>query len=484
MTNNKYTLEEVKEIVASGKVDMHNLSDLINSLKDYDFNNDIKNIFITLSNNENLPESIRNGFKSVVDSYSVTNDPVIQSVAQEEAKVDRPPIQQYRPTPRVGYQGERDDEISLENDAVLGGLVSQASKKGLKVLSSNPGVKGKPEISFELNYESKPYIDNLLLSLDENKEDIDVDLTRVASSGKEVLTLEVDNPNLSETELREKGKNMFNSINNIISETDKNKDYESKMPSHLKALKDKFHNDDPHIPNEDFTIGYSRQNGENTYYVIANSKEQAIEVAELMGYGIKKDRGGNVFEIDPEGKPIENSKLDDISENVNQIDEIKDTEEGLTDVDVNYNNKHFVENDYSVLESITKNGQGEIKISTPDATANQRVVEVTNNLGESTTVVFDDGKAFDNYAARYEQNYYSGGEQIHTDTGTTTEYNYGGEEQTNSNEYTYSKPYVKTLGTYPSRNNSQAANTSFMALVVFILVLAIGFGVIYLLFGG
>lgn len=476
----KYTLEEIKEMIATGKVNMDNLSDVINSLKEHEFDSDIRDIFLGLANNENLNETVRNTLMEAVDSYTSNIDQNMTINNEPTVKIDdKPPVQQYKPTPKVGYQGDS-EEISLENDVVLGGLVSQASKKGLKILSSNPGVKGKPEISFELNYESKPYLDNLLLSLDENKEDIDVGLTRVASSGKEVLTLEVDNPNLSEAELREKGKNMFNNINNIISETDKNKDYEARMSSHLKALKDKFHNDDPHIPNEDFKIGYSRKDGENTYYVIANSKEQAIEVAELMGYGIKKDRGGNVFEIDPEGKPIEHSKLDDVSENVNEIDEVKDTDEGLTDIDVNYNNRHFVNDDYSVLENLTKSGQGEIRVSTPDATSNQRVVEVTNNYGESSTVVFNDGAEFDNYAYKLEQTY-GEGVQMDTANGTTTEYSYGGEEQ---NEYTKSNSYVKTLGTYPTRNNSQAANTSFMALVVFIVVLAIGFGVIYLLFGG
>ena len=43
--------------------------------------------------------------------------------------------------------------------------------------------------------------------------------------------------------------------------------------------------------------------------------------------------------------------------------------------------------------------------------------------------------------------------------------------------------YVKTLGTYPT-SNTEAAKTSFLTLVVFILVMAIGFGIIYWFYGG
>ena len=535
----QYTLEEVKEIVYSGKVDTYNLSDLIISLKDYDFNNDIRNIFISLSQNENLPETIRVNFKNVVESYSGIDAPVItneekkEEVAFKEPEITKLPtenqqdIQHYKPAPRVGYQGN-DEEISLENDAILGGLVAYASFRGMKVLSSNPGLNGKPEISFELNYESKPYIDNLLLSLHENKDDINVDLTRVSSSGQEMLTIDIDNPELSQQELQEKSKKLFNDVNNIIKETDEKKNYEAMMPDHLKALKDKFHGDDPNIPNEDFKVGYSRSNGENTYYLVANSKEQAIELAELMGYEVKKDRGGNVFEVDTKGQSMEGSKLDTVSENVNEIDELKETENGISDVDINYNNKHYGDEQYDQIEEFIANSKDPdtmsvIQIDVPDATPNQRIVNLASEDGARRTIVFNDGKDFDNYTLPKIAEAYGNGTTIDKDNATKTEYGNGKsgydvlssdnnylrmnnfdssvvenvdnslsshmtkEENSNelSNSNVKSNAYSKKLGTYPTNTtNSEAANTSFAALAVFVLVMTLGFGVIYLLFGG
>ena len=47
----QYTLEEIKNIVYSGNVNTSNLTDLMSSLKDYDFDSEIRDIFVSLSNN-------------------------------------------------------------------------------------------------------------------------------------------------------------------------------------------------------------------------------------------------------------------------------------------------------------------------------------------------------------------------------------------------------------------------------------------------
>ncbi len=65
----QYTLDEIKNIVYSGNVSTSNLTLLMSSLKDYDFNDEIRDIFVQLSMNSNLPEAIRVNFKNFIDSY-------------------------------------------------------------------------------------------------------------------------------------------------------------------------------------------------------------------------------------------------------------------------------------------------------------------------------------------------------------------------------------------------------------------------------
>lgn len=543
----QYTLEEVKNIVYSGNVNTSNLTELMASLKDYDFNDEIREIFVSLSNNNNLPETIRINFKNFIDSYSEfienknkedissgsdegNNSPLVlieeepREVLFEQPEITTIMEEEDKIEDKVDYQNN-DEEISLENDAILGGLMAYAAFKGVKVVSNNPGLTGNPEIAFELSYESKPYIDNLLLELYDNKENINVEMSRVSATGQELLTLNVVDPSLSQKELEEKGKKLFTDVSNILKSTDDKKDYESMMPDELRALKDKFVNDDPNIPDEDFKVGYSHKNGENTFYLVTNSKEQAIELAELMGYEVKKDRGGNVFELDTNGRNMEGTKLEKVTENINDIDEVKDTKDGISDVDINYNNKHYGNEDYKkvvdfVNDSKDPSTMSVVQIDVPVSTPDQRVVNLASEDGTRETIIFNNGKDFDNYALPKIADAFGNGSTINKDNATKIEYdngkssydvvssdntylrmnnfdsnivdsvdnglsNYMAKEDNVSNSNTKTNAYTKTLGTYPTSNyNTEAAKTSFATLVVFILVMIIGFIILYLVYGG
>lgn len=450
---------------------------------------------------------------------------VVEQPGEEEVETinfdsPRRPLRQLR---TINYAN--DDVLSLENDEVLGALTAYATFQGLKVVGSNPGVTGVPQISFELDEVSKPYIDNLLLELyKDDKDNLDVNLTRVAATKKELLTITLDDLNMSQEAIKQQGKAMFQRINDIMHKTKENVDYEEKMPLALRSLKDKFHNDDPSIPNEDFKVGYSRSNGENSYYIVANSKEQAVELAELMGYDIKEDRGGNVFEVDTNGLSMEGSKLDVASENVNELDEMKTAEHGVSDVDVNYNNKHFEDANYQAIDDFIDNSRDPstmavIQVDVPSATPNQRVVSLASEDGTRRTVIFNNGDDFDKYTLPKIADKYAEGTTISGDNTQTVKfengrcgyealssdntylrlnnYDSGTVNEVNRSLEAYNAKVIpisaakkenerqKTIGTYPTRpTTAQAANTSFVALLVFVVVLVVGFGVIYLLFGG
>jgi hypothetical protein len=512
-----------------GMISVNNIKDVLICLKDLEYNAEIRNILVALTNNPSLPEEIRESLKEVikVNADEITKEEPILVGDNNQSQVTKAeqPSQTVVRRPQVGVSNREEEGISLGNDVLLGAVVGYAANRGIKVLSSDPGIVKNGEISFELDNESKPYIDNLLLSLYDQMDDVKVGMKRIASSGKEVLTLAIDNPGLSEAEIRQRSNEMFAKVNEVLHNTDKNKDYEEKMDPKLRALKDKFHNDDPNIPNEDFEIGYSRTAGENTYYIIANSKEQAIEVAELMGYEIKEDRGGNVFEVKDEPN-MTGSKLDEASTPVDYIDEVKDVDDGLADIPVDYNDRHYGDNEYNRIEDFIRTNtdpstMAVVQIDVPVAASNQRVVTLASSDGTRETIVFDNGSEFDAHTLPRIANAYGEGTTIDNSNATTIEYGNGksgydalssdntylrlnnfdsstigtvdeslsaykknGEEQT-YNQNTNAKAYSKTLGSYPTTTtNNQAANTNFFALVVFVLVLAIGFGVIYLMFGG
>lgn len=541
----QYTLDEVKNIVYSGNVNTSNLTDIMSSLKDYNFNGEIKDIFVQLSNSSNLPDAIRVNFKNFIDSYTEeleaepikiteSTDNETGHTGTEEIKVEEKTEEiEFKPVDVVSLPQEEEKEdvkiqeessISLANDAILGGLMGYATFKGIKVVASNPGLTRSPSISFELDEKSKPYIDNLLLELYGAKEDTKVEMSRIASTGQEVLTIDIDKKDLTQEELQEKGKQMFAEVQSVLENTDAKKDYESLMPDELKALKDKFVNDDPNIPSEDFKVGYTCENGEHAYFLVANSKEEALDLAEQMGYQVREDRGGNVFELDTEGKNMEGTKLEKITEDINSLDEVKDTENGISDVDIDYNNRHYDSEDYKKIEDFIMDGKDPstmsvVQIDVPDATPNQRVVNLASDDGTRETIVFNNGKEFDNYTLPKIAETYGNGSSIDRENAKKIEYDNGKagydalssdntylrmnnfdastidgvdntlspymKEDTTVMSNTKTNAYVKSLGSYPTKDssNEEAAKTSFAILLVFILVMVIGFIVVYLVVG-
>lgn len=563
----EYTKEEIKELVYSNSINASNFNEVLNSLLKYDFDMEIREIFEKLANNPELPNSIRQNLEKAVEAYDKiidskeetiekdtnnsegdnTSNPEQQSekvetenveelIVQpqgeniEEANINEPLFEPIEINENFYDEAvashSNDDTSSLGNDIVLAGVTAYAVSKGINVISQNPGIFQYPELSLELDENSKPYIDNLLLTLYNDKEDVNVSLTRIEASGKEVLTLKVDNPELSQAQLQEKGMQLFSAVEKILKETKEEKDYEAEMPSELKALKDKFHNDDPKIPDADFKVGFSNSDGKSSYYLIANNQYEAKELAELMGYEIKQDRGGSVFEIDTDNKKMEGTKLDKVTEEINEIDEVKDPSVGISDVDINYNNKHFDngEENYERITSFIKDNRDPstmsiVQVDVPENNSNQRVVSLASSDGTRETVVFNNGEDFDNALPEI-ANVYGNGENTSIASENIVKVNYGEgkysyealssdntylrlnnldehtidevnntisnyvvtEEKTDSN--TKDNNRVKTIGTYPTSNYKEAANTSFLTLLVFTLILILGVMIVYVIYGG
>lgn len=532
-----YTKEEIKELVVNNKVDNNTLNDILNSLLKYDFDMEIREIFNKLADNESLPEQVRDNLKRVVEAYDEIIGP--KEEVKETATEVIPSNPSEYPNELVFEPIEIQEDFynnamangdiyNLNNEVLLSGVVTYAVSKGINIISKNPGIYEYPELSFELTEDSKPYIDNLLLTLYDNKDDVNVSLSRIASSGKEVLTLRVDNKELSQSQLQEKGKQLFSSVEKILKETKEDKDYEANMPSPLKTLKDKFVNDDPKIPDADFKVGFSNSNGKSSYYLIVDNQYEAKELAELMGYEIKQDRGGNVFEIDTGDKKMEGTKLDKVTEEINEIDEVKDPRNGISDVDINYNNEHFDngEENYERITSFIEDNRDPstmsiVQVNVPENNSNQRIVSLASSDGTRETVVFNNGDDFDKALLKI-ANVYGSGENTSIDSGNIVKVNYNegkygyealssdntylrlnnfdehtidgvhgvisnyviSEDKTNTNTNQKNNDYVKTIGTYPTNNYKESANTSFLTLLVFTLIVILGVMIVYVIYGG
>ena len=197
-----YTKEEIKQLVYSDSVDVSNFNDILNSLLKYDFDMEIREIFDRLADNPELPNSIRENLERVVEAYdqivetkeeTIEEDKKIEEVTtlngtqqgtEEVVAVEQIQEEQLvTPTeeittvepevPLAEIENVYDDTIStansyysnddrtyLNNDMVLAGVTAYAVSKGINVMSQNPGIFEYPELSLELDENSKPYIDN------------------------------------------------------------------------------------------------------------------------------------------------------------------------------------------------------------------------------------------------------------------------------------------------------------------------------------
>jgi len=457
---------------------------------------------------------------------------LVEEPVVTEPVMDEELIGVGRPVTRYAVENGS-EEISLVNDAMLGAITALAIAKGIKIIKGNIGVDGTPEISFELNNESKPYLDHILGELyGDVTNNLDVSMTKVNLSGQELLTVKLNEENLTLEEIEQKKQEMFAKVHEIIEKTDKEKDYESTMPLELRELKDKFHADDPEIPKDkDFEIGYSHKNGENTFYIVADTKIEAKEIAELIGYEVKEDKKGGVFELDTNGVTkanLEGTKLAQNADNLNDIEEVKGpNEQGLTEADVNYNDRHYGDDDYTdratIINFVSENKDpDQMAFVRIDEVGDQRIVNCVSANGTRESLVINDGKDFDNHdvpkiieAFGKESGVEPNNTEISRNPNGTSNYqalsgdntyfmmnNYNNETVAKAasqmNEYapkaeilnlsnTDVKTYEKKLGVHPSlrndSNNEQAAKVSVAPLIAFVGFTLIMLVIIFIIFG-
>lgn len=174
--------------------------------------------------------------------------------------------------------------------------------------------KSEPHITFDNTKEAKNVIDNLMLNLYQNAKDIPnlgFDLTKLWTTGEEIFTVSLASGQpLNNNSIM----NMFQNVEKIVDNTEKDKNYEELLPSNLQNIKALYSGHTPDVPNENFRIGYVNVNGEDNFYVVSSSKEKSIRLTEEMGFIPRTIGESNVVSIDTGKQNPE--KIDAVSEDL------------------------------------------------------------------------------------------------------------------------------------------------------------------------
>lgn len=174
--------------------------------------------------------------------------------------------------------------------------------------------KSEPHITFDNTKEAKNVIDNLMLNLYQNAKDIPnlgFDLTKLWTTGEEFFTVSLASGQpLNNNSII----NMFQNVEKIVDNTEKDKNYEELLPSNLQNMKALYSGHTPDVPNENFRIGYVNVNGEDNFYVVSSSKEKSIRLTEEMGFVPRTIGESNVVSIDTGKQNPE--KIDAVSEDL------------------------------------------------------------------------------------------------------------------------------------------------------------------------
>lgn len=452
----------------------------------------------------------------VIPSPLVTQQEVIEEIPVQEASEEveqSEPIVSDSEYPYFEIDGNSYDEARRAMDQTYN--YCQTAGMSIEEISL-AGKNGRgPYITFEINNESKIFLDHLMLEFYQNSDGISLEFMRDMSTRSEFFTLEIDPANMSQEEFYAHVKATFDRIYRTIETTRKDFDYESTMPDGLKNIKDRFTNDDPNI-NQDFTIGYVRNDGKDSYYIVADDVQTAVEYARTIGYDIKNSQGANIFEIDTKGSSVIDTKLSEASIDLSSDYSALDIgQNGVSELDI-----------YGSLSTDPKVGLIEnfietsndphimciLEIEIPPENTSQRIVKLKSETGTNDVVVFTDGQEFDqkvlpkivdtyaeNNPTSKENVTIGGGNSSNTvscqmesennttlivDGYTKNEVNHmitniesKSQSMTNQQELEKANVRQKTIGTYQNKNNNTTAFVSmpvlFVICILFILMISL-----------
>lgn len=395
----------------------------------------------------------------------------------------------------IFYSENIDDSRSVSE--VMRSTEKYAITSGMDPAISNTPSRGA-SISFKLDAASKTYLDHLISEFS-NFEGINLEFKRQGTTSDEFFTISVPFDNLSMEEFDQKVKNTFDAITATIQSTRKDIDYEHNMSPGIKKVKDRFSNDDPDITG-DFIIGYIKDDGRDTYYVVADNSKEAEEYARSIGFSIRRDNGGGIYEMDTPHSI--GTKFEETA-----VDLSKETDVGKYGVsDLNIYGSLSIDGQISTVTNFIETSgpeeMSQVEILIPSDNPNQRVVNLNSSSSPNQTLVFTDAEKFDKEVIPTIINTFATTNEdcannmqitegnnpetatLSIDTESNTNLTISGystveveqivediKEKTKAREVSLEKSYQKTLGTYPPEE--EAAFVSMPVLLVVIVLFAL-----------
>lgn len=359
-----------------------------------------------------------------------------------------------------------------------------------------------PYISFEINNESRQILNHLMSELYASNDGVSLEFMRSMATRDELFTISIDTNNMSREELYEHVRDTFYKIYETVQTTRKDFDYAENMPDGLKNIKNRFRNDDPDI-GQDFTIGYVRNDGKDSLYIVGEG-EKVAEYAKSIGYEIKNSQGANIFEIETNGS-ITNTKLAEASVDLSNT-QADITQNGISNLDIygNLQDDPRVEKIENFIEtSNDPHLMCILNIEVPPNNPTQRVVTMKSEMGGSETVVFQDGNNFDQKVMPRIIDTYAENNPIYSENISKTSpdeldrascmvesenntvlsvngysdaetnaivENVQAKEKTNSEGKDMTNSKQKTIGTYPTNNNQSENDAAFVSMPVLFVV--------------
>lgn len=390
------TIDEVKALMRDKRINIADLKQFINT------------IILTNNNSEELSSFLKEATKYLEENREVINkdvppqvnqnidnkdeltpiNPTIENVAQPVNP--NPPMKEPIIVETIKQDQKQHNQEQIER--LANSTVKYCEQSNMKIEDINlSGENGHgPYITFEINNESKAYLDNLMLTFSKGHDDVHLDFFKSKVSQAELFTIEVDQNNLSPDQLYEKMTQTLETINDTVKNTRPDYDYEQYLSPGLKDVKNHFTNDDPDIPN-DITVGYVHSNGKDNYYIIGD-EQACAEFARKSGYEIQKREGTNVFEVETYGA-VNDTKLSNSASEILPDQEVPNLFQYNGSDLSNSPQTMMIEN---FLEtSNDPHYMSQLEVIIPPDNPNQRIVKMRSSSGTNDFLVFDNGADFD-----------------------------------------------------------------------------------------
>ncbi len=317
--NFTYSLDLVKEYLEQNKFnELNQVLNYIISVKEH--TKEDYQILMFLEGNSNIAEDSK---EKVSNIRKLIEEELIKRGVplKEEIKLEEVPEFKEKPKNdevplKIGMEG-----VTLEERTKLEEYANYLQNKfyeyglTMKEITFNGD---EPHITFLNNFQANNIINNLMIQLDDNRKQrpyVEFELSKLWTTGEETFTLSLltgsENQNNEIFEMIEDTLKIVESTNDDIN-------YEEELPLKLTEMKKEFSNHTPDLTKEEgkFNIKCIQRNGEDRFYLVADTHKDAKPYAEELNLSVK-DEGYDT------GRAVEIENIAGANDNLKEAAKVK-----------------------------------------------------------------------------------------------------------------------------------------------------------------